>query len=115
MSYSILLAALIVSVSADYITISGTFHCDRNPNAAVYIELIEKEKLSEDVLNWKLVSANEKFEIVGYDDEFFGIHPCLKIRNNCNEEQVEQVYDFGRRNGEVVVHMGDIELQHEYQ
>ncbi|CAJ0609184.1 unnamed protein product [Cylicocyclus nassatus] len=115
MLYFVLFTALIVSAGSHKITVKGKFHCGKSSNATVFMELSEKDVFVEDLLNWKLVSANGEFEIHGEDDEYFSIQPYLRIRHNCNEEQMEQFYDFGRRKGEEVVDMGDIELQREYQ
>ncbi|VDM76083.1 unnamed protein product [Strongylus vulgaris] len=72
--------ALTIAASAHEIIVKGRFACDtRDGEVPVYVELMEKEMLEDQRLNWTITSGKGTFELTGYDDEFYGVRPYMRI------------------------------------
>ncbi|KHJ46010.1 Transthyretin-like family protein [Trichuris suis] len=71
--------------SLQRVVVKGTLMCGDKPAANVDLKLVDKDVLSDDVMDKKTTSANGEFLLDGTEDETTKIDPVLKIYHDCDD------------------------------
>ncbi|CAJ0609153.1 unnamed protein product [Cylicocyclus nassatus] len=96
------------------VEVRGILLCKENRYLQVYLELCEHDiGYSDDILDWKFVPVNQRFEIKGNHSELFGINPYLRIRHNCQDIQEEVIVEFGKRTRDTSIDLDFVNLEEE--
>ncbi|KAL6735603.1 hypothetical protein Aduo_006027 [Ancylostoma duodenale] len=102
--------AFVVAASAHTVTVRGAFLCDRD-HLPIFVELLERDNIQDDHLNWTFTEALDMFELTGTEKEYFGIMPYLRVMHRCRRFPETLTINLGRRKGEVDIDIGDIDLE----
>uniref|UniRef100_A0A5S6R3D8 Transthyretin-like family protein n=1 Tax=Trichuris muris TaxID=70415 RepID=A0A5S6R3D8_TRIMR len=73
------------SCSLQRVIVKGTLMCGDKPASNVELKLVDKDIVSDDVMDKKTSSANGDFLLDGRHDETTKIDPVLKIYHDCDD------------------------------
>uniref|UniRef100_A0A5S6QX10 Transthyretin-like family protein n=1 Tax=Trichuris muris TaxID=70415 RepID=A0A5S6QX10_TRIMR len=65
--------------------VKGKLMCGDKPAAGVDVKLVDKDVISDDVMDKKSTGANGEFLLDGTEDELTKIDPVLKIYHDCDD------------------------------
>ncbi|EPB70585.1 Transthyretin-like family protein [Ancylostoma ceylanicum] len=102
--------AFALVANAHTINVSGVFFCENDHRLPVFVELMEEDPFKDDRLHWLQTKVLENFEIKGSEDEYRFITPYLRVFHNCRGTEEVITINFGRREGEVTIDIGDVYL-----
>ncbi|KAK6032798.1 Transthyretin-like family protein [Ostertagia ostertagi] len=109
---ALILLGLLLGVHAKIVSVDveGKFVCKPKSDAAVYVELKERDLFGDDVLAWANANTRTRFVLHGEENEIFDVEPYLVVKHDCAGDNEVLTINLGKLSGSQRFELGDINL-----